>query len=328
MSTERINFNRDITYENEEKFALRFEGIEPNPNIDKEKINKLLDNFINSKSHTNMLRNVTFIRTILKEFEEKLLIVEHSDKTSQEIVKYDNGNLFFFNYQNKNNRRENLTTAEFSNRKLNVSFSDYAKNSIIDYPNYDSVNQQFNKLMMHIHLLKNAKPVSLNRDSKALIEIYKLFYSENPNFSLSNINIKVQAMMSILAQFGITLENDYSFSLLGKNKVPNSLYLEQLVNQLFPLGEITDIDNPIKLADNPKKIIKIVGECVREAIYDKDNKDDALITISKVIHAGRYNLSTNSNVEKLSAFTNQTQNEVETSIRLVKRIKEKLNNDK
>ena len=329
MRMEKVNFNRNITYENEEKFTLRFEGIESSSNIDKEKINKLLDNFVNSKSHTNMLRNVAFIRTILKEFEEKLLVVEYSDNNSQEIVKYDNGNLFFFNYKNKNDENKNLMTVEFnSNRELNISFTEHAEDSIVDYPNYDSINQQFSKLMEHIHLLKNVKPVNLDMDSKVVIEMYKLFYNENPDFSLSNINIRVQTMMSILAQFGITLGDDYAFSILGKIKMPISLNLEQLVNKLFPLGEITDINDPVKLADEPKKIIKIVGECVREVINDGYNKDDALITISKVIYAGRYSLSLNSNVKELSNFTNCTQNEVKSSIRLVKRIEEKLNNDK
>ncbi len=317
MSKKTVNFNRNITFENEEKFVLSFKGIESSSNIDKVKINKLLDNFINSKSHINMLRNVEFIRTILKNFEEKLLVIEYSNKNFQEIVKYDNGILSFFN--SKNNKNKNLITAEFSNRKLNISFSNYDE---------DIINQQFSKLMDHIHLLKNVKPVNLDMDSKALIEIYKLFYNENPNFSLSNINIRVQTMMSILALFGINLEEDYSFSLLGKNKMPNSLYLEQLVNKLFPLGEIVDIEEPIKLADELTKIIKIVGECVREVINTEYNKDDALITISKVIYAGRYSLSSNSNVKEISNFTNSTQNEVKSSIKLVKCIEKKLNNDK
>ena len=317
MSKKTVNFNRNITFENEEKFVLSFKGIESSSNIDKVKINKLLDNFINSKSHINMLRNVEFIRTILKNFEEKLLVIEYSNKNFQEIVKYDNGILSFFN--SKNNKNKNLITAEFSNRKLNISFSNYDE---------DIINQQFSKLMDHIHLLKNVKPVNLDMDSKALIEIYKLFYNENPNFSLSNINIRVQTMMSILALFGINLEEDYSFSLLGKNKMPNSLYLEQLVNKLFPLGEIVDIEEPIKLAEELTKIIKIVGECVREVINTEYNKDDALITISKVIYAGRYSLSSNSNVKEISNFTNSTQNEVKSSIKLVKCIEKKLNNDK
>lgn len=108
-----------------------------------------------------------------------------------------------------------------------------------------------------------------------------------------------------------------------KVKMPISLNLEQLVNKLFPLGEISDIDDPVKLADEPK--IKIVGECVREVINDGYNQDEALITISKVIHAGRYRLSSNANVKELSEFTNRTENEVESSIRLVKRIETKLN---
>ena len=307
MSKKTVNFNRNITFENEEKFVLSFKGIESSSNIDKVKINKLLDNFINSKSHINMLRNVEFIRTILKNFEEKLLVIEYSNKNFQEIVKYDNGILSFFN--SKNNKNKNLITAEFSNRKLNISFSNYDE---------DIINQQFSKLMDHIHLLKNVKPVNLDIDSKALVEIYKLFYNENPDFSLPNINIRVQTMMSILALFGINLEEDYSFSLLGKNKMPNSLYLEQLVNKLFPLGEIVDIEEPIKLADELTKIIKIVGECVREVINTEYNKDDALITISKVIYAGRYSLSSNSNVKEISNFTNSTQNEVKSSIKLVK----------
>ena len=51
MDLEKVNFNKNITYGNEKKFALRFEGIESSSNIDKEKINKLLDNLISSKSH-------------------------------------------------------------------------------------------------------------------------------------------------------------------------------------------------------------------------------------------------------------------------------------
>ncbi len=325
----KVNFNKNITYENGERFAFIFEGVESNSDINGEKINKLLDDFINSKSHANMLRNVSFIRTILKEFEEKLLVVEYSDIDSQEIIKYNNKNLVLFSCKNKNEKIKNSMTAEFISEKgLNISFSDLDKDSIMDYPNYDIINQQFSKLIKHINLLKNVKPVNLDMDSKALIEIYKLFYNENPDFSLSNINVRVQTMMSILAQFGISLGNNYAFSSLENIKMPISLRLEQLVNKLFPLGEITDIDDSFKLSNESKKTIKIVGECVREIINNGYNKDEALITISKVIHSGKYSLSSNSNVKELSNITNRTQNEVESSIRLVKRIEKKLNNEK
>ena len=86
--------------------------------------------------------------------EEKLLVVEYSDTKNQEIVKYDNGTLFLFECKNKNKENKNLMTAEFTPGKgLNLSFSDFENDSIIDCPNYKDINEQFSKLMKHIYLL-------------------------------------------------------------------------------------------------------------------------------------------------------------------------------
>ena len=130
--------------------------------------------------------------------------------------------------------------------------------------------------------------------------------------------------MSILAEFGISLGDDYAFSLWGKVKMPVSLNLEQRVNKLYPLGEVDSVEDSVKLASEPKKIIKIVGECIRETILNEQNQTEALIIISKVIHAGRYCISSNSDVKKISEFTKCTTDAVETSVSLVKRIKTKI----
>lgn len=165
----------------------------------------------------------------------------------------------------------------------------------------------------------------LDINDKELIEIYKLFYNENPDFSSKGINIKVQAMMSILAEFGISLDDDYGFIPWEKEKIPISLKLEQRINKLYPLGEISSTENSVKLANEPKKIIKIVGECIREAIMNEENQNDALITISKVIHAEKYCLSSNSYIKELSKFTVRNTDEVESSIKLLKRIENRIN---
>ena len=325
MSVEKISFNSYKEYEHGEKFSFRFEGIVSDPNIDKDKIAKLIDSFVNEQRfHKDMLKNVSFLRTILKEFEENLLVVEYSDTNIQEIVKYDNGVLLLFKCKNRNKKNENSLSAEFnSGRGLNVSITDFDQNSIVEYPKSKEINEKFCELIEHIDLLKKAKAITLDRDSKVLIEIYKLFYNENPNFSFANINVRIQTMMSILEHFGISLGDDYTFNFWETIKMPISLNLEQLVNHLFPLGEIIDIIDPIKIADEPRKIIKIVGECVRE-IVDDYNKEEVLTTISKVIYAKRYSLSSDANMKELSEFTNYTLNEVESSIRLVKRIENKL----
>ena len=178
--------------------------------------------------------------------------------------------------------------------------------------------------MKQIYYLKNAKPIVLDTDDKALIEIYKLFYNENPDFSSKGINIKIQTMMSILAEFGISLEDDYGFSLCGKVKMPVSLNLEQRVNKLYPLGKVSSFEDGVKLAEEPKKIIKIVGETIKEAIKNEQNQNEVLITISKVIHAGRYCISSNSDVKKLSEFIESSTDKVESSIKLVKRIETRI----
>ena len=67
-----------------------------------------------------MLRNIAFIRTILKNFEEKSLIVEYNDPTYKETIKYINGNLFLFTYK-KQNEKDSLKNYFFCEK--NIVFS-------------------------------------------------------------------------------------------------------------------------------------------------------------------------------------------------------------
>ena len=55
--------------------------------------------------------------------------------------------------------------------------------------------------------------------------------------------------------------------------------------------------------------------------------NEALITISKVIHASGYNLSSDANVSEIAEFTNRSVDEVEASRQLVKRIEHKINKE-
>ena len=165
-------------------------------------------------------------------------------------------------------------------------------------------------IMKYIYALSNAKSIIINDNDKTLIEIYKLFYKENPDFSSKDINVKVQTMMSILAEFGITLDCDYTFDLIGKKKMPVSLKLEEMVHKMYPLGLVNEVKDNVKLAEEPKKIIEIVGDSIRDAIHDEDDMNEALITISKVIHASRYNLSSDDNVSEIAEFTNRSVDEV------------------
>lgn len=326
MVNKEINFKVSKIYDNGHQLEVRFKGIQKE-NAHLDKINNLLNKFIENQYYQEtMVRNVASIRTILKDFEEKLLIVSHSDSNSnKEIVEYYNCNLFLYEYNidNSTSDEDQISIKYKPGNYLDLSFEDFEGN-IADYPNSESAVKLFTDMLNKIYQLKHIRAIELDRDSKALIEIYKLFYNENPDFSEKNINIKVQAMISILAEFGISFEDYYCFRPLEKGEMPISLDLEQKIDKLFPFGEIVEVNEPVKLANELKIIIKIVGECIREAISDSYNKDEALITISKVIYAGRYNLSSNCDVKELSDFSSSTPYEVEASIQLVKRIKKRI----
>lgn len=304
---------------------VRYKGI-PSVNADLDKIDALLEDFISNHRHNYMIENVSIVRTILTDCEEKLLVIFYQDEKGSELVKYDNSNLFLYE---KSQREEN---SEYYDRYkikyeptngIKLHYNNH-ETDVADYLGIELVSKEITEIMKQIYYLKNAKPIVLDTDDKALIEIYKLFYNENPDFSSKGINIKVQTMMSILAEFGISLEDDYGFSLCGKVKMPVSFNLEQRVNKLYPLGKVSSFEDGVKLAEEPKKIIKIVGETIKETITNEQNQNEVLITISKVIHAGRYCISSNSDVEKLSEFIESSTDKVESSIKLVKRIETRI----
>lgn len=316
--TKTLNFKKG-------SIEVRYDGI-PNDNVNLDKIDTLLEDFTNNHKHNYMIENVTIVRTILKDCEEKLLVIFYQDEKGSELVKYDNSNLFLYEKSKKEENSEYFDRYKIKYESpygIKLDYNNH-ETDVADYHGIELVSKEIAEIMEQIYHLKNTKAVVLDIDDKTLIEIYKLFYNENPDFSSKDINVRVQTMMSILAEFGISLGDDYGFSIWGKAKMPVSLKLGQIVNKLYPLGEVNSVEDSIELVEGAKKIIKIVGECIKKTIAKEKNKNEALITISKIIYAGRYSLSSYRDVKKLSEFSEFTTNEVESSIKLVKRIKTRI----
>lgn len=317
----QININKLKKYENGTTLEFRYEGIS-NPVFDEEKAERLIETFFsNEKRVSDMERNISYIRTILKDTEEKLLVIKYNDGKNMETVKYDNKVLFLFECKEYNDESSNYMEICFTpGCGLKVSFSDLETNCIIEYPQSETIKDKFSKIIEHIDDLKNAGFVYLDKDSKLLIEIYKLFYKENPDFSKEDINIKMQTMVLILAQFDICC-GDYSFDFC--EKMPESLTLFQKVYNLFPLGEITIVDDPIELKASAKKYIEIIGETIRTKLGSEKNINEELIIISKAIYDGRYDISY-PDIKELTEYSNinLTVSEAESSLK--KKVKLKI----
>lgn len=324
MSLNNVEFNECIQGKNGDSFEFKYNGTPKNNNIDKNKVQELITRFMN-KYHGDMVTNVKFLRTILKDHDERLLVISYQNGEVKETIKFVNSHISLFEKRDKDSElAENFIVKFTPSDNISFMFTD-ANNKVIDYSNIENISDRITKVLQEIYYLSNVKPIELDQDSKVIIEVYKLFYNENPDFSDKNINIKIQTMLSILTEFYISV-GDYGFSLSGKRNIPMSMNLSNLVYELFPLGEIKEIDNPIQLRKDAKKTISIVGEGIRNAIDSTDNQEEALITISKVIHAARYNLSSTASIEDVAKYTDCSSDEIESSMKLVKRINTKISN--
>lgn len=290
----------------------------PHANANLDKIDALLEDFINNHRHDFMIENVSIVRTILKDCDEKELSIFYQDENGLEFVEYDNSSLLFYEKTKEEGNRYRIKyEAQYG---INL---DYIKTDIDDYSSVELMSKEITEIIKQIYYLKNVKGIALDIDDKALIEMYKLFYNENPDFTNKDINIKIQTMVSILLGFNIALEGDYAFRVYKDKKMPLSLDLQQKINRLYPLGETVSILDNVRFAKEPKQIIKVVGEAIREAISSEPNQNEALINLSRVFYFGRYQLFSSSNVNTLTC---QATNENESSIKLLRRIKTEIYN--
>ncbi len=161
---------------------------------------------------------------------------------------------------------------------------------------------------------------NITNESKVLIEIYRLFYKENPNFSDKNINIKIQTMMFILFYFGLPFRSDYGFHLLGSKKIPISWSLSEDVKALLPLGEVKDNNQLIELSKDSKRRIEIVRNILFKNDMDFSNIDELITNISKIIYIKEYCLSSKSGLSEIADFTNCPIEEIDRGLQIVKRI--------
>ncbi len=163
---------------------------------------------------------------------------------------------------------------------------------------------------------------NISKEMKVLIEIYRLFYRENPNFSDKNINIKIQTMMVILFHFGLSFGIDYGFHFLSSKKLPISFNLQEDIKNLYQIGEVTD-NKFIELSKDTKRIIKNVSDILFKEALDSNDTIELATSVSQVIYVREYCLQSTSGISEMASFLNLPVEEVEKNSQLVKQIENK-----
>lgn len=281
---------------------VKYSGISDNDNFDIEKLENLLTNFITNHKKSELISVITGIRTILNNFDEKALSISYDFDNKKEFIIYINSSLSLYEKIIKNN---NKNVYSFTYDSLNGIKLDYnTRNAIDEYSKLKSIKNEISKDIENTYSFMDAEAIYLDEDDKTIIEIYKLFYEENPDFSDKDIEMKIQSMLSILSGFGISLNFDYSFN-LDDDKVPMSLVLKQKINRLCSYGKIDEVKDNVTLNKEAQKTIKSVGETIRNIAYCKQDLNDILIAISKMLYEMRYYTHKDNIPKEISKIVNR-----------------------
>lgn len=318
-------FTRKIETANS-SLNFKYEGIPNENNIEREILEKKLDDFFNQNNITeDIVKVVVGIRAIFKDFDEKnLKLIINNKKRNNVFILYKDKKLDTYQMTKKTN--EDYAKCFIIEYKIDEGLKYYfsnVNNKIIEYPinqkSLDIINENMKKLVY----LNNVESIVLDIEGKVICKLYKLFYDEDVDFSSKNINVKIQAMMFLLQEFGVSLDNEINF-IMSKNKMPISIYLYEKVNRLFPLGKIENLGNEVKIYDEASKITKSIGSVVREYMHNSDDEIEVLRKISRVFFAKSNCLRVNAQTDEIAEYCHYSNEEVDSALKLIRKMKQKV----
>ena len=247
------SFREKVAYLDGSYFLLIYEGTPFNLTEDEyhESERRLRVFMDNKEIHSDMIKNIAFIRTIFIDYNEEYLYVKYHDKTKDEYAEYKKGELTLYDCKDLGNNPK---------KKNN-------KNS------YKSRTDIYNQL-------KNIGPIGIGEEEYRIIDTYNLFYNMNPNFAYKDINVIIQCMVLILKKYGITIVDDNDYILDEELGIPISPSLNERIGKLFPYGIIRSTGKDTSMSEEEKENIKNIGKEINQNCSAM-NRIQELIKVTK-----------------------------------------------
>lgn len=331
----KIKFEKSATNEDGGNLKIKYLGEVEDDYKDSNQFEEKLNIFVNlfSKPYLqvfsqDMQEKVSVLRTILKDCNEKDLSIVCESDGNKEIIQYIDKTLKFYKIENQ----RYITTYQ---PHTGINFNYFLDQEVSETENKEKAQYLFSGMMDYVYKLKDIKTLNLDKETKMLLEYYRLFYNEIPNFMDQSINFKFQTMMVILKNFGVILSDNYSDYSISDDfgvSIPSSYALAHSIKNLFAFENISEIDCPVEveLDKKTKEIIKIVGSEVKENNGNDVYTNNTMIAnMCNIIYASEYNCPsdpTGYEIGKLSANSNCSTGDVKSTAILVKKIETKLNN--
>jgi len=234
---------------------------------------------LNNKNFgTNINELVYYIRTIFRNYSEEILIVEIENTKCRKQVKLIKKDVEKYKYKEK-----------LEDATINFTYSPKGINFNIDNESYENnIDENASNILKEcfkaINTLNNNKNININvfsKEQQILVEIYRLFFNESPDFSQKEDINKAQSMMWLLYKEGINLEDEDGFTIRHTGK-PWSFNIETIIDGLIPYGKINDTFDSIKFKKESYNTIISMGQIIRRYIEKSKDQNLMLENISKI----------------------------------------------
>lgn len=274
---------------------FEFYGTPKEDNIDEIRINNIIDNIFNTKDFdTNIEQIIYYIRIILSQYDEKLLLVEVKDLGNDYYAKVNLEDKKVVEY--KNLRTLKLNDSEYVQMEIKFNENDGFS---VHIPNqFNSINllhlndcqiqnviSSSYRLISNINEMKMLDNMYFNKEEKMLIDIYQMFFGENPDFSKEETVARIQSMMFILRKYDISLPTLDSFYMDGIQEYPISENIRTIIERLVPFGEIDRYrGDQVRFMPKVNNDIFKIGELINEFCSNYEEKDKVLNNISSILY--------------------------------------------
>ncbi len=175
-----ININKQLNLKNK-TIKVRYNGTSKK-NINLDKIEALIEGYINNQKFIDMVETVTEIKTLLKSCKTDSLMICYQDEERKETVKYDNSKLILYEKEEiieKNDFKYQVKYEPLDGVKINHNIKELNKINDID------IEIILGKIYYTLNQIYDLKQVTLNK------EVYDIHEEEyNINGKMVNLDYK------------------------------------------------------------------------------------------------------------------------------------------
>lgn len=283
---EMQEFKKDVKTE---KYLLHilYKGEPKEEDIDSEKLYMLMDSIFATREYDlNIVQIIYTIRRILKQYDENYLLVELQDfkynqyskvlVENKKVTTYiKNGPIFLYKIGSV------MAELKCSNEGLDIhipnaydSMANLFRDTVTMHNYMDSVFENIN----HINEMKDINGLYLNNGEKRLIDFYRWFFGEYPDFRSEVTIYRMHQMVYLLKIHGIdVIENISDFQILGLDG-PHSNTLQKKLDCLVPFetAESYGGSRPCYHQDIADKILAL-GKIIRSFSEVSDQDMDGIL---------------------------------------------------